>query len=153
MLSIRRPRRTSLQSHVALTLFALVFAAPARAGSEVIPVDRHGDIQVTSSLRLGDTVLKEGRYELRAQVAGTEHVVVVYPRELRYGGSSRWRPYYVTKPEIARVPCAVTTLPDGKVKREVVTRSERDGRVIVSELRLRSEKGTVALVPVAAVPH
>ena len=93
-----------------------------------IPLGKSGELVLATTVRFGDVVLQPGGYRLHHwTVEPARHYVAVLPQGARPGE------------EVARSPCRIVLLDRKPIQTEVFTRTDPNGTVVVTEVRVRGE--------------
>lgn len=93
-----------------------------------IPLGKSGELVLTTVVRFGAVALQPGRYRLSHWTGDpAHHYVVIQPQGARPGEGA------------ARALCRIVMLDRNPKATEVVTRTDPDGTVVVTEVRIRGE--------------
>ena len=123
-----------------IAVAALVLIAPSAFGQTAVKVGKKGEVELSTDVRFGPSMLTPGHYQLQHQSVDGQHFLVVRPRttvrtspRTHYGGA--------TGDEIARVPCRVVPTPAGKKTWETAlyTKLDADGVRSFTRVDVRGE--------------
>lgn len=121
-----------------ISLFVLsVFALPSSAQEQVLKAGKKGEVHFTSSVRVGDVLLKRGMYQVQHTVEGENHVIVFkevsMPAGYKMGGT------WVGK-EVARLNCKVEATDKSVSNTKVYLRTNASGEKEIEKIQVAGEK-------------
>jgi hypothetical protein len=128
--------RTALwRTLIALATTMVVTPALAFAQTESIRIGKKGEIEITQPTRFGDSLLPAGHYEVQHTSLDGQHYVVIKDQE----PIGRRHTVRATGDEVARVRCQIVVLGEPARSSVALWTKGKDGKPIVTEIRIADE--------------
>ena len=142
--------RRILRSVAIASMLAALGTATAAAQMTSRPIGKNGDVEFSETVTVGTTALPPGHYRFKHTMQNGQHYLLISRQQTVVpgpAGAGTNRHYGGGKStEVARVPCDVVPL-DATVKQtEVHTRTQPDGALVVTQIRIKGEGTSHVLV-------
>ena len=122
---------------IMLVLLLGLFSFPALAQhGEMIRVGKKGEVHFTSPVKVGDTVLKPGMYQVQHVEEGGNHVFVF--REMSMPAGYKMSNTPVGK-EVARIKCRIEPATKKVSNTKIIFRTNAAGEKEISEVQVAGE--------------
>lgn len=124
-----------------ITLFGFILceaSLPLFARQEpTIRIDKKGEFHLSSPVRVSDTVLKEGMYQVQHVAEGGNDLIIF--REIQMGYRSNMGNQQLGK-EVARVKCRIEPVTNKWKNTKLILRANGTGEKEVTEVQIKGEK-------------
>jgi len=117
-----------------LGIFSLTVVAQQE---EALEAGKKGEIHTSKPIRVGDTLLQPGMYQVQHVMEGSDHIIVFREVTMGYRGNMG---NTKTGKEVARVKCKVAPLDEKVGSTKVFLRTNAAGEKEVEGVQVRGEK-------------
>ena len=139
---MRRTTRLTVMG-IALIAFLAAFAVPLYAQhGDTLTVGKKGELHITSPVRVGNTLLKAGMYQLQHVIEGEDHVVIFRRIIMSEPNEKGHRLIHVAGigEEVARVKCQIQPVDKKWKNTKLILHTNTAGEKEVAEVQVAGEK-------------
>lgn len=102
-----------------------------------VVIGKKGEVHFTAQVKVGDTVLKPGMYQVQHVVEGSDHIIVFKEVGMQAGYKHGNTP---VGNEVARIKCKVEPITKAENNTKITLRTNAAGEKEIAEVQIAGEK-------------